>query len=76
MPAFNQYESQLLCQRCDTVRTRFLSRSGANLSTNYDYAEGYTVKGLGRLSGEDRDVIRLQSIQAVLVNDTAKEAGE
>lgn len=73
LPSFNQYESQLICQRCNTVRTRFLSRTGANLSTNYDYADGYTVKGLGRLSGEDRDVIRLQSIQAVLVEDTASE---
>jgi len=72
MPTFNQYESQLMCARCKTIRTRFMSRTGALLDSKYDYADGYTVKGLGRLSGVDRDVIRLQSILGVLVEDTAE----
>ena len=74
IPADNLYESQLRCSRCTTIRTRFLSRTGEQLSSGYDYAEGYTTKGLGRLSGSDRNVIRLQSIQSVLVQDTAQEA--
>jgi len=49
-----------------------MSRTGALLDSKYDYADGYTVKGLGRLSGVDRDVIRLQSILGVLVEDTAE----
>jgi hypothetical protein len=71
---FNSYESQLICARCNTVRTRFLSRTGEQLSGGYDYAEGYLVKGLGRLTGHDRDSIRLASIQAVLTPDTAEDS--
>jgi len=74
MPQDNCYESQLQCQRCKTVRTRFLSRRGEQLSGGYDYAEGYLVKGMGRLTGTDRDSIRLASIQAVLQHDAAEEA--
>lgn len=73
LSAYNSYESQLLCQRCKTVRTRFLSRTGAQLNSQYDYADGYLVKGMGRLTGGDRDVIRLASILAVLAPDTADE---
>lgn len=71
---FNQYQSQLVCARCSTIRTRFLSRSGEQLGGGYDYADGYLVKGLGRLTGHDRDEIRLASILAVLVEDTAAES--
>jgi hypothetical protein len=70
---YNQYESQLICQRCNTIRTRFLSRTGEQVSSGYDYADGYLIKGLGRLSGHDRDEIRLASILAVLVEDTAAD---
>lgn len=74
LPSYNSYESQLQCMRCKTVRTRFLSRTGEQLNNNYDYAEGYLVKGMGRLTGHDRDVIRLASILAVISPDTAEEA--
>lgn len=73
MPADNAYHSELICQRCKTVRARWLSRTGAQLSGNYDYPEGYLVKGMGRLTGSDRDVIRLQSVLSVLAPDTAEE---
>ena len=73
LPTFNQYESQLLCARCKTIRTRFLSRTGGLMDSKYDYADGYTIKGLGRLTGTDRDVIRLQSILQVLPTDTAAD---
>ena len=69
----NAYQSQLQCQRCKTLRVRWLSKTGAQLSGSYDYPEGYLVKGLGRLSGTDRDVIRLQSVLSVLAVDTAEE---
>lgn len=70
----NAYESQLRCQRCKTIRTRWLSARGEILSGSYDYADGYTMPpGMGRLSGTDRDVIRLKSIRAVLAPDTAED---
>jgi len=67
------YETQLKCQRCTTLRQRWLSAKGEQLSGNYDYPDGYLVKGMGRLTGHDRDVIRLQSVLAVLAPDTAEE---
>jgi len=69
----NAYESQLRCQRCSTIRVRWLSARGEQLSGQYDYPEGYLVKGLGRLTGHDRDIIRLQSVLSLLANDTAEE---
>jgi len=73
LQAYNSYESQLQCQRCKTVRTRFLSATGSQLSGGYDYADGYLVKGMGRLTGSDRDVIRLASITALVQADTAND---
>jgi hypothetical protein len=75
--AENAYETTLRCARCGTVRTRWLSRTGQQLQSNYEYASGYTVKGLGRLSGSDRDIVRLASVLALvdnanLVNGEAK----
>lgn len=74
MPRENYYESQLRCARCHTIRTRWLSRTGAQVGGSYDYAEGYQIKGLGRLTGTDRDHVRLASVLSVLVTDTAEEA--
>ena len=71
--ADNAYQSQLQCQRCKALRVRWLSRTGHQLGGQYDYPEGYLVKGMGRLTGTDRDVIRLQSVLAVLAPDTAEE---
>ena len=73
LPQENCYESQLRCARCSAIRTRWLSRTGTQLSGHYDYADGYLVKGLGRLTGSDRDHIRLASVLSVLVDDTAQE---
>lgn len=60
------YESQLRCSRCGTMRQRFLSRTGAQIGGAYLYAEGYRVKGVGRLTGGDRDKVRLRSILSVI----------
>lgn len=73
VPRDNCYESQLRCARCKAIRTRWLSRTGSQIGGGYDYADGYLVKGIGRLSGTDRDKIRLASIIAVLPSDTAEE---
>ena len=67
------YESQLRCGRCGTLRVRRLSRTGSQIGSHYDYPEGYVTKGMGRLTGSDRDKIRLASLLRVLVEDTADE---
>lgn len=63
----NAYESQLQCQRCKTIRTRWLSRTGSQLSGGYEYPDNYLMPhGAGRLTGTDRDKIRLASILQVI----------
>jgi hypothetical protein len=73
IPKDREYESKLKCQRCGSIRVRRIDgRTGAIMASSYEYAEGYLVKGLGRLTGSDRGFIRLASLQ----QDTAdvKEA--
>jgi hypothetical protein len=66
LPSDNCYESQLRCARCKAIRTRWLSRTGSQVGGGYDYADGYLVKGIGRLTGTDRDKIRLASVLVLL----------
>ena len=66
IPQRKQYEERLLCQRCKTVRVRLLTNTGAQLGNAYVYPDGYTMSGYGRLSGTDRDAVRLASLQTVL----------
>ena len=64
--ARRQYVERLQCGRCSTLRVRLLDGRGAQLASHYDYADGYLVKGLGRLTGEDRDAVRLAGVQLLL----------
>ena len=69
-----EFVQTLRCQRCTSTRTRYLSARGAIIQSSYDYADGYTMpRGLGRMTGEDRDHIRLQSVLRTMPEDTAEE---
>lgn len=61
-----QWQETLLCQRCHTVRRRLLDFRGGMLANGYTYPEGYLVQGVGRLTGSDRDGLRLAGLQAVM----------
>jgi len=60
------YDQTLQCVRCGTHRHRVLDRWGDVLVNNYQYADGYLVPGLGRLTGTDRGSLRLASIMDTL----------
>jgi hypothetical protein len=62
----DHYETELKCQRCKTVRLRYIGPRGELLKSGYDYSDGYVVKGMGRLDGEERDLLRLESVLRVL----------
>lgn len=70
--ADNRYETSLRCIRCGTDRIRYIGRDGGLMRSKYDYSDGYVVKGMGRLDGHERDMIRLESVLRVL--DTSTEA--
>lgn len=68
------YEQHLRCSRCHTTRKRLLDRNGEIVSGGYDYADGYLVAGLGRLTGSDRGHIRVASVMATLTFDEGEVA--
>jgi hypothetical protein len=45
---------------------RLLTSTGAQLGNAYHYPDGYALQGFGRLTGTDRDAVRLASLQTVL----------
>lgn len=61
------YEQVLRC-KCRTKRRLLLSRSGSVISSTYDYSEapGYLTNGIGRVVGEGRDVLRLESVTRLI----------
>jgi hypothetical protein len=69
LPSFNLYDVREKCMRCDTTRARSIGRHGERLGAQYEYPDGYQMTGMGRLSGDDRDVIRLASVLHVLDDD-------
>lgn len=66
IPQRRQYVEALLCSRCQTVRKRLLDEYGAQLGQSYTYADGYLVHGLGRLTGDDRNAVRLAGLRVVM----------
>jgi hypothetical protein len=77
IPQRQQYQEGLRCTRCKTVRLRLISDSGELLANRYVYADGYLVHGVGRLTGTDRDALRVAALQTVLamVGDDAPKRG-
>jgi hypothetical protein len=65
------YEQTLRCVRCRTLRHRVLDSHGQVVSSGYTYAEHYLVKGMGRLVGEDRGLIRIASVRADIEKGTS-----
>lgn len=56
------YRVTLKCSRCTTLRVMLRNRRGTQLESHYTYPDNYSIKGLGLLSGTDRDQIRLRSM--------------
>lgn len=77
-PATARWDSELRafartlrCVRCHTERAQWLSQYGHPLRGHYVYPEGYQALGLGRLDGESRDVLRLESVSRLLGDELA-----
>jgi hypothetical protein len=66
IPQHRHYQETLACQRCSTARIRLLNEWGGLLANRYAYADGYLVHGVGRLTGDDRDALRLAGLEAVM----------
>lgn len=63
----NSYERALRCTRCRTERWETIGLTGAKDGTHYVYPDGYTAPaGMGRIVGEGRDALRLESLTRAL----------
>jgi hypothetical protein len=61
-PRWRIYFTEQQCPRCGCVRNSELTEHGAQLATWITYAEGYLTKGMGRVVGDARDVVRLAAV--------------
>jgi hypothetical protein len=53
------------CQRCTSERRRQLTQRGKRTSSYIDYVDGYLSEGLGRITGEAREILELATITRV-----------
>lgn len=60
------YERILRCVRCKTERHQNITSVGVVVSSKYVHPEGYLSKGMGRIVGEGRGVLRLESIKRIV----------
>lgn len=56
----------LRCSRCKTERHQEISNRGAVTASKYVHPAGYLHKGMGRIVGEGRGILRLESIKRVV----------
>lgn len=74
-PEEHCFDRVLRCTRCKTKREQSLSSSGSVVTSHYEYPEGYQHKGFGRISGEGRDRLRLESVTRA-IGDRAPDIEE
>ena len=60
------YEVKIRCNRCTTKRVQRMSDKGQVLASHYEYPDGYLHEGMGRIAGEARDMLRLESVTRVI----------
>lgn len=53
----------LRCTRCKTTREQEIDRTGMVQTNKYEHPEGYLHKGMGRIVGEGRGLLRLESLK-------------
>lgn len=68
------FDRTLRCTRCSTKREQVITRQGVVAQNKYIHPEGYLHKGLGRIVGEGRGILRLASIQRTVEKLDAKKA--
>ena len=72
-------ERTLRCSRCYTKRVQEISLQGVVLRRHYEHPEGYLHVGMGRIVGEGRDALRVESLTRFMTKiakktDTAEAA--
>lgn len=67
------FERVLRCTRCRTRRVQEINHHGLITRSRYEHPEGYLSEGLGRIVGEGRGALRLESIKRIVAKDVDAE---
>jgi hypothetical protein len=65
-PDEGAYWTVYLCPRCDTQRVEWLDEFGDKVRGNYAYEDGYQHKGMGRITGRGRSMLRLEELHRII----------
>lgn len=60
------FERVIRCTRCKTKRFQGIDSRGLIVSSHYEHPEGYLSNGLGRIVGDGRGALRLESIKRIV----------
>lgn len=72
-PHLGEYRRVHRCSMCRSERIQRLSDRGAILSSTIHYAPGYLHAGFGRIVGDGRDALRLETMGRFAVEDEDEE---
>jgi hypothetical protein len=64
-----EFEETLRCERCETRKHRLLNKFAEILKTSYTYPAGYLIPGWGRMTKDDRSVLRLRMLGIMLLDN-------
>lgn len=67
------FHREMRCPRCKTRKQQEISQRGEILATQYKHPEGYLHQGLGRIAGDGRGVLRLESIKRTITRVEANQ---
>lgn len=62
-PGFRYFHVVKVCHRCRTEKHQEIGEAGQLYASSYRYPTGYLTNGRGRIIGDSRDALRLESIK-------------
>lgn len=62
----------MFCPSCKYNKYQTFDSRGVLIEQKHDYPEGYLIKGLGRIVGDTKGLIRLESIDRMIEKSEAK----
>jgi len=75
-PIKGGYERALRCVSCQTKRWETLDSYGGKVKGHYEYPDDYLHEGLGRIVGDGRNALRLESVTRVMTEAPPGASGE
>jgi hypothetical protein len=74
-PGFRYFHVIKICHRCRTEKHQEIGEAGQLFASTYRYPTGYLTNGRGRIIGDARDALRLESIKRSFKITTVDELG-